>query len=180
MNNYSGNPVRGEIYYIERIPAQTVGSEQQYGRPAVIVSNDMCNTYSTTVEVVYLTTQPKNDLPTHVTIRSSTKPSIALCEQIHTIDVKRLGDYVAICTESEMNAIDAALMISLGIDTVEPKEKIVEVVKEVEIVKEVPVEVVKEVPAAADNSQELIETREKLAMLQTMYDDLLHRITANH
>lgn len=116
MNN--GTILRGDIFYVERI--STTGSEMQAGRPAIIVSNDMCNTYSTTVEVVYLTTQPKNDLPTHCTIRSSTKPSTAICEQVHTVDVSRLGNYVASCTEQEMAAVDAALIISLGIDASAP------------------------------------------------------------
>ena len=58
---------RGEIYYIESTYRET-GSEQRGGRPAVIVSNDKNNENSEVVEVVYMTTKPKNDLPTHVFI----------------------------------------------------------------------------------------------------------------
>ena len=61
---------RGEIYYIESTYRET-GSEQRGGRPAVIVSNDKNNENSEVVEVVYMTTKPKNDLPTHVFIRSA-------------------------------------------------------------------------------------------------------------
>ena len=64
---------RGDIYYIESGYA-TVGSEQRPGRPAIVVSNDRNNEHSSTLEVVYLTTQPKHDLPTHVTIRSTSPP----------------------------------------------------------------------------------------------------------
>lgn len=61
---------RGEIYYINRTDATLQsGSEQYTGRPAIIVSNDKNNEFSTTAEVVYLTTQPKRNLPTHVDIR---------------------------------------------------------------------------------------------------------------
>ena len=74
---------RGQIYYIES-NHQEIGSEQRAGRPAVIVSNNKNNENSTTVEVVYMTTQPKNDLPTHVFIRSSLRPSTVLCEQIYS------------------------------------------------------------------------------------------------
>lgn len=104
---------RGEIYYIE--PAQKAGSEQSSGRPAIIVSNDLNNKHSSVVEVVYLTTQPKTDLPTHVSIRSSSKPSTALCEQVHSVCVDRLGNYIAMCTDNEMLMIDAALAISLNL-----------------------------------------------------------------
>ena len=65
---------RGEIYYISRGGYNT-GSEQQADRPGVIVSNDKNNKNSQTLEVVYLTTQPKNELPTHCTIRSTGRVS---------------------------------------------------------------------------------------------------------
>ena len=78
---------RGEIYYISRGGYNT-GSEQQADRPGVIVSNDKNNKNSQTLEVVYLTTQPKNELPTHCTIRSTGRVSTVLCEQIHTVAVE--------------------------------------------------------------------------------------------
>ena len=53
---------RGEVFYVNKVPAQYM-SEQEAGRPAVIVSNDMNNEYSEVVEVVYLTTKVKTDLP---------------------------------------------------------------------------------------------------------------------
>ena len=104
---------RGDIFYIDY--GQYTGSEQRAGRPGIIVSNDMNNVHSTTVEVVYLTTQPKEDLPTHVVVRSTNKISTALCEQITTVSKERVGKYLASCTEVEMEAIDRAIMISLQI-----------------------------------------------------------------
>ena len=92
---------RGEIYYIERYRNEESGSEQHAGRPAIIVSNDKNNEFSETVEVVYLTTQPKNDLPTHVEIRSTARASVALCEQVTTVSVSRVGEYVGTCTSSK-------------------------------------------------------------------------------
>ncbi len=104
---------RGEVWYVEK--GYSVGSEQQSGRPAIIVSNDKNNTYSATVEVVYLTTQPKQDLPTHVTIRSLNRISTALCEQITTVSMERLGNYCGTLTDQEMGEIDAAIKTSLGL-----------------------------------------------------------------
>ena len=106
---------RGEIYYIMDSGNNT-GSEQAAGRPAIIVSNEMCNTHSPVVEVVFLTTRPKTDMPTHVTIRSTAKVSTALCEQITSISVERLGECAGVCTSQEMDAIDKALCISLSLD----------------------------------------------------------------
>lgn len=104
---------RGDIYYIEKYPV--VGSEQQAGRPAIVVSNKENNRHSNTVEVVYLTTRPKTDLPTHVHIESSAKPSTALCEQVTTVSVERLGDYAGHLTDREMTQVDIALLVSLDL-----------------------------------------------------------------
>ena len=110
---------RGEIYYIENNLARlTTGSEQQGGRPGIIVSNEKCNEYAAVVEVVYLSSQPKKPLPTHVTVLASV-PSTALCEQIHSVDKSRLQEHIRDCTEEEMKAVDKALLISLGLDVVE-------------------------------------------------------------
>ncbi len=121
---------RGEIYYVERSSSVSAsGSEMYAGRPAIIVSNEKNNANSSVFEVVYLTTQPKQDLPTHVSIRSAKRNSIALCEQVTSVSEERIGDYIGVCTDLEMQQIDIALAISLGIDI--NAEKPVEFVKEV-------------------------------------------------
>ena len=66
---------RGDIFYVN--PSETVGSEQRSGRPAIIVSNPLCNEHSPVVEVVYLTCQYKKPMPTHVRIESAGKRSTA-------------------------------------------------------------------------------------------------------
>lgn len=104
---------RGDIYYIDKYP--TIGSEQQAGRPAIIVSNEKNNQHSSTVEVVYLTTQPKADLPTHVTISSAPRESIALCEQVTSVSVDRIGDKMGRLTNREMTQVDIALLVSLDL-----------------------------------------------------------------
>ena len=106
---------RGEIYYIA-MTNQVEGSEQRAGRPGVIVSNDKNNENSGTVEVVYMTTQPKKDLPTHVVTRSTRTTSTILCEQITTVAASRVGERLGELTESELKEVDRALAISLGID----------------------------------------------------------------
>lgn len=114
---------RGEIYYIEPSKTlQTTGSEQRSNRPGIVVSNNENNEHSSIVEIVYLTTQPKNSMSTHVIINSSIKTSIALCEQVNTVAVERLADYMGQCSEDEINKIDEALMISLNIDKNEERD----------------------------------------------------------
>lgn len=105
---------RGEIYYIQR--RETVGSEIAGARPAVIVSNNALNDTSPVVEVVFLTTKPKKDMPTHVAIQSTGADATALCEQVCSVSRLLVGNYCATCTKEEMERIDTALLISLGLD----------------------------------------------------------------
>ena len=113
---------RGEIYYVSPSYAET-GSEIWSGRPAVIVSNDELNRCRNCVEVVYLTTRPKQDSPCHVVLHATGKQSTALCEQISTVDKVRMtysGDYPCACTKKELAEIDAALLYSLALDAPPP------------------------------------------------------------
>lgn len=116
---------RGEVYYVYPSYAET-GSEQWSGRPAVVVSADVLNRHSQCVEVVYLTTRPKKDYETHVVINATGRPSIAICEQITSVDKSRLNDCYGKCTPKEMSQIDEALRFSIGLscpeENVEPEE----------------------------------------------------------
>lgn len=105
---------RGEIYYIHH--RETVGAEIAKARPAVVVSCDALNDTSPVVEVVFLTTQPKKDLPTHVTIHATGLEATALCEQVNSVSRQLVGNYCAECTKEEMTRIDKALLASLGLD----------------------------------------------------------------
>lgn len=155
---------RGEIYYIESY--YTTGSEQRAGRPAVIVSNDRNNEHSATVEVVYLTTQPKHDLPTHVTVRGTGRDSIALCEQVSTVAVERVGEFCGECNKQEMVAIETALMISLDLSMSSGTQE-----KVVEVIKEVPMAV--DTDRVVELQNKLTATNAQLEILQKMYNDLL-------
>lgn len=104
---------RGDIYYIQR--RDTVGHEIAKSRPAVVVSNDKLNTCLNVVEVVYLTTAPKQAYSTHVRINSTGRPSIALCENIDCVDKRLVGNYCGRCTAQEMEELDEALLCSLGL-----------------------------------------------------------------
>lgn len=155
--------LRGDIHYI--MEGKTTGSEQYAGRPAIIVSNDKCNAHSAVVEVVFLTTSPKSDLPTHVTIRSTPKTSIALCEQITSVSIERLGDYVTACSEQEMSAIDSALLVSLALNpqTVPSKPKETEVSSERNLIE-------------GDLRAQLKTAVVEREMYKTLYDKLIENI----
>lgn len=109
---------RGDIYYIQR--RDTIGHEIAKPRPAVIVSNDNLNACLNVVEVVYLTTAPKQEFSTHARINSTGRAPTALCENIDCVDKRLVGDYCGRCTSMEMAALDEALLCSLGLSRPEP------------------------------------------------------------
>lgn len=154
---------RGEIYYISRsLTYSNIGSEQDAGRPAIIVSNNKNNENSEVIEVVFLTTQDKPELPTHVPIRSSRKPSTALCEQVNSISVERVGDYIGEATEAEMEDIDIALLISLGLDIPVENNSVPAVV---ECIRE-------------DDLKKRIALEAERDTYKRLYEDLLNRLIA--
>jgi len=121
---------RGEIFYVNNGGREQVGSETKKDRPAIIVSCDANNKHSPVLEMVFLTTQPKAELPTHVTIRSTGRVSTALCEQPTPVAVERLNNYLGEVTEAEMQNIDVALLIGLGINYDKRMQQIMEAIAE--------------------------------------------------
>lgn len=174
---------RGDIFWIELSKYRpTVGSVQKPGRPGIVVSNDANNTCSTTVEIVYLTGQPKNELPTHCTINSTGKPSIALCEQITTVSTEQLRDYVGQCTDEEMAEIDRCVAISLGLP--DPYDEFAKAIRESAVLK--PGEEIYDPLIEIDEMKTIIARQEKALavanaradLLQEMYNNLLERTIA--
>ena len=113
MNNVK----RGDIYYADLSPV--VGSEQGGVRPVLIVQNDIGNKYSPTVIAAAVTSQlTKAKLPTHVEAAQGdfglNKASVILCEQIRTLDKRRLKERIGMLDVAALGKIDRALLISLG------------------------------------------------------------------
>ena len=109
---------RGDIYYADLSPV--VGSEQGGIRPVLIVQNDVGNKYSPTVIAAAITSQrDKTKLPTHIQVDADNsglaKDSIVLLEQIRTIDKQRLKEKMGNLDENDMNRVNQALSVSLGI-----------------------------------------------------------------
>ena len=116
---------RGEIYYCN--DAVTTGDViWSENRPCIVVSDNHLAATSSAVEVVFLTTQPKRPFPSHVPIRATGRPSIALCEQICTLPKASLGDYIGALPPEEMAALEVGMIASLGmgarLDFAEPAE----------------------------------------------------------
>ena len=82
---------RGDIFYVKSNRKDTI--KETTGSPAVVVSNDKGNENSNFVEIVYLTADERNLIPTHVNVMCKV-PSVALCERISNVSKDRLEDHV--------------------------------------------------------------------------------------
>jgi len=108
---------RGELYYADLSPVQ--GSEQGGVRPVLVLQNDIGNKYSPTIIVAAITSKLfKAKLPTHINLDSKeyglSKDSVILLEQVRTIDKLRLKEFIGKLTDSKMQEVNNALLISLG------------------------------------------------------------------
>jgi mRNA interferase MazF len=114
---------RGEVYFANLNPV--VGSEQGGKRPVVIIQNDIGNTYSTTTIIAPITTNNRHSrLPTHVSISKKTEPlrdSVAMLEQIRTIEKSRLKKCIGTLSDETMKKIDDAVLISIGVKELHKK-----------------------------------------------------------
>ena len=121
---------RGDIYFI-RLDSST-GSEQSGTRPAVILQNDVGNTYSPTLIVATLTskTEKKAMQPTHcLVVPEGLEPSIVQAEQIFTIDKSRVQNFAGHLTPEEMSRVDDAVKISLALNPMGSIQKLKPIIR---------------------------------------------------
>lgn len=116
------------------------------------------------------TTKPKNDLPTHVFIRSALSPSTVLCEQVNSVSVKRIGTLIGKLTKSELAAVDSALAISLGIDFMDPKPAAKEAEHLLEEISKQPLQI-----AQQDPDIEKIKLETERDLYRNLYNELLSK-----
>lgn len=109
---------RGDIYYADLRPV--VGSEQGGVRPVLIVQNDIGNRYSPTTIVILLTSKDKKEsMPTHVTLHKEQCEgllcdSVIMCEQMRTIDKKRIKDKVGRINDESLDEVMRAVKVSIN------------------------------------------------------------------
>ena len=108
---------KGQIYWADLSPV--IGSEQGGLRPVLIIQNDVGNKYSPTTIIAIITTRnTKAKLPTQYWLNTSCglpQKSMIECEQIRTIDKKRLKDYIGEISQYDQMIIDQKIRISLAV-----------------------------------------------------------------
>ena len=107
---------RGDVYYADLSPV--IGSEQGGVRTVVVVQNDKGNRYSKTIIIAPISKKmSKPPIPTHVIFSddSLSYVSMILCEQLRTIDKKRLGQWICTLDDKTIEKINKAIRVSLAL-----------------------------------------------------------------
>ena len=118
MNSVKGGVIKkGDILMADL--GGTIGSEQSGVRPCLVVQNDVGNKYSPTTIIAPLTSKlKKSTQPTHVEIGERfglSECSVALLEQLRTIDRERIIRHVGRADKKTMSLVDTALRVSLDL-----------------------------------------------------------------
>ena len=110
---------RGDIYLVDL--GTNIGSEQGGCRPVLLLQNDVGNHYAPTLIVAPISSRywKKSKQPTHSLIEgieNLVSPSVVLAEQLITIDKVRVKKYLGKVPEEQMQGINQAVMVSLGLE----------------------------------------------------------------
>lgn len=84
-------------------------------RPVLVVSNNQNNDNSYTCNVIPITSEDKNQLPCHVTYNYAGKQQTILVEQIRTVDIVTLSDYICTLSDTIMQKVEQAMMSQFAI-----------------------------------------------------------------
>lgn len=109
---------RGDIYLVDL--GTNIGSEQGGCRPVLLVQNDIGNHFGPTLIVAPVSSRywKKSKQPTHTLIegiQNLSSPSVVLTEQLLNIDKVRVMKYLGKVPEDQMQNVNKAVMVSLGL-----------------------------------------------------------------
>lgn len=110
---------RGDIVLIDLNPV--IGSEKGKKRPCLIIQNDIGNKYSPVVIVAVITNQKEisKKYPTDVWVSKREggllSYSIIQCDQIRTVDKRRIEKYFGHLDDSIIEKVNEAIRISLDL-----------------------------------------------------------------
>ena len=110
-------PKRGQIWFVSLDPM--VGHEIGKTRPALVISNNRNNQFADTVTVLPITSKTEKIYPFEVFLSKEEthlpKDSKVKCNQIRTVDKKRLVNLVGALSAERLEEIKQALLIHLSI-----------------------------------------------------------------
>jgi len=119
MNTKNPKIKKGDIVLVNLNPVQ--GSEAGRTRPCIIIQNDVGNQYASTTIIAIVTSQKdiSREYPTDVWLNKEESAldldSIVQCDQIRTIDKKRIIKKIGHLNQNIIKKINRAILVSLDL-----------------------------------------------------------------
>ncbi|MDF2379533.1 MAG: type II toxin-antitoxin system PemK/MazF family toxin [Candidatus Gracilibacteria bacterium] len=104
---------RGDIWWVSFDPS--LHSEIKKTRPAIIVSNDHFNEFSSRIQVIPLTSQLNKLYPSECYLWVNKQQSKAMVDQISTVDKRRLSKKITTASPEDVKALEKIIKKHLSI-----------------------------------------------------------------
>jgi mRNA interferase MazF len=104
---------RGEVWWVEFDPA--IVSEIAKRRPAIIVSNDSANRNLSRVVVIPVTSNTARVFPGEALVKIGHQTSKAMADQIMAADKSRLKGQLGTVSKPDMELVEHAIRVHLGL-----------------------------------------------------------------
>ena len=114
MAQMSGNPKRGEIYWVNLEP--TLGAESKKKRPGLVISNDIGNEISNLVVIAPITSKATKIYPFEVKLTLEGKNGKIMLNQCRAIDKARLLKKMGSIDLITMHAVEEAIKIVFALN----------------------------------------------------------------
>lgn len=170
---------RGEIYSIRLDTGY--GSEQGITRPGLVISGNAGNDTAPTVIVAYMTTKDHNIGIHYGPTKATGRLSYVQCEQIATVDKRRLVYLMGSLSQNEMEEVESRLdeVLDLGyVDDAPLKEKEIEIAALRHRQQELFDKITKLEQQIAAHADELLTRDVEIAVAKRMYEKAVGIIAA--
>jgi mRNA interferase MazF len=104
---------RGDVWWVNLDP--TVGAEIRKTRPAIVLTADALNSLRHTVVVVPLSHGPRPRPPLVVTTPSAGDGSVAVCDQLRSVDKVRLTSRIGSLDGADLRSVELGVRAVLAL-----------------------------------------------------------------